>query len=181
MRRSLIIGLVGVFLIGTVAGPELAAQDRMQQRDRAQRLDSMQRDSLEVRVRARMGQMLKTQLGLSDEQVRQLQAINQQFEGRRRALFAQERDFRMELRRELQRGDSTRQQQVSVLLDRMMQLQRQRLDMVEAEQKELATFLTPVQRARLFGMEEQLRQRMGEMRDRAGPPDGPRRPPPRRP
>ncbi|MEX2181007.1 MAG: hypothetical protein WD771_03140 [Gemmatimonadaceae bacterium] len=158
-----------VILAVSGGGRALVAQDRPQPRDREQRAEAARRDSLEVRVRDRMGQMLTTQLGLSDDQVRRLQATNRQFEGQRRALFAEERNARMRLREELQRGDSTRQAEVATLLDGMMQVQRKRLDLIEAEQKELATFLTPVQRARLFGMEEQIRQRMMEMRDRRAP------------
>ncbi len=121
-----------------------------------------ERDSLEARVRARMGQMLRNQLGLTDAQVRQLQATNRRFEGQRRTLLQQEREVRVGLRAAIESGDSTR---VSAMLDRMFALQRQRLDLTEAEQKELATFLTPVQRAQLFGLEEQLRRRMAEMRE----------------
>jgi protein CpxP len=78
---------------------------------------------------------------------------------------AQEREVRMGLRQEIESGDTTRSAQVSALLDRMLVLQRQRLELVEAEQKELATFLTPVQRAKYFGMEEQIRRRVMEMRE----------------
>jgi Spy/CpxP family protein refolding chaperone len=134
-----------------------------------------QRDSLEARVRSRMGLMLKNQLGMTDEQVRRFQATNRRFEGQRRTLFEQERRVRFELRAALAAGDTASPVRVSALLDRTIALQRQRLDLLEEEQKELASFLTPVQRARLFGLEEQLRRRMGELREQ-GPPDGRRRP-----
>lgn len=150
------------------------------------------RDSLEARVRARMASMLREQVGLNDEQIRRLQQTNRRFEGQRRQLFDQERQVRGELRSALESRDSSQDARVAPLLDRTIQLQRQRLDLLEAEQKELATFLTPTQRARLYGMEEQMRRRMQEMREarptnapRRGPPGGPpgsapgtRRPPP---
>lgn len=154
------------------------------------------RDSLEARVRARMATMLRNQVGLNDEQIRRLQQTNRRFEGQRRELFDQERRVRGELRSALESRDSSQDARVAPLLDRTIQLQRQRLDLLEAEQKELATFMTPTQRARLFGMEEQMRRRMQEMREarpantpRRGPPGGPpgsapggapgsRRPPP---
>ena len=143
-----------------------------------------ERDALEQQVRRRMSEILKSQLGLTDEQVRRLQATNRRFEGQRRALFDQERDVRIDLRRAIDDDDSTR---VGGLLDRMIALQRERLDLTEAEQRELATFMTPVQRAKLFGMEEQIRRRMMEMREQRmqqGPMGPGRRPmggPPRRP
>ncbi len=138
-----------------------------------------ERDSLEMQVRRRMTEMLRTQLGLNDDQLRRLSATNRRFERQRIALVVQEREVRTSLRQELELGDTTRSAQVSSLLDRMLTLQRQRLELVEAEQKELATFLTPMQRAKYFGMEEQIRRRVMEMREqqmRRGGGDGPRRP-----
>jgi protein CpxP len=137
------------------------------------------RDSLELQVRRRMTEVLRTQVGLRDDQMARLAATNRRFERQRIALFAQEREVRMSLRQEIESGDTTRSAQVSALLDRMLALQRQRLELVEAEQRELATFMTPIQRARYFGIEEQIRRRVIEMREqqmRRGGGDGPRRP-----
>lgn len=137
------------------------------------------RDSIETRLRERMAQVIQRQVGLSDDQMRRLRGTTQRFEGQRRDLLARERQVRLALRDELQAGDSTRQPQVARLLDQMLQIQRQRLEVLEAEQKELATFMTPIQRAKYFGLEEQVRRRMEEMRDqgaRQGPGAGMRRP-----
>jgi len=163
--------LFGILTLGSV--PALGAQDRPQHPPSA-----AQRDSLEERVRARMAQMLRVQVGLSDDQIRRLQATNRRFEGQRRALFAQERQVRGELGRILESRDTTQDARLAVLLDQTIKLQRDRLDLLEAEQKELATFLTATQRARVFGIEEQIRRRMMEMRQEpnAGRP-GVRRPP----
>lgn len=142
---------------------------------------SAERDSLESQVRQRMARMLRTQLGLTDEQMRRLAATNRRFERQRIALLGRERQVRTALRSAIESGDTTQGAQVSVLLDQMLTLQRDRLDLLEQEQKELATFLTPFQRARYYGMEEQVRRRLMEMREqqmRRGGPDGPRRPPP---
>jgi hypothetical protein len=86
-----------------------------------------------------------------------------------------ERQVRAGIREELDLADTTRQAQVARLLDQMLVIQRQRLDLIEAEQKELATFMTPQQRARYFGMQEQIRRRVEEMREQGGrgaPPGG---------
>lgn len=140
---------------------------------------SAQRDTLEARVRLRMAQVVKRQLGLTDDQMRKLGETNRRFEVQRRELLARERDVRMDLRDEMESGDTTRQAQVSRLLDQMIQLQRQRVDQIESEQKDLATFLTPIQRARYFAMEEQIRRRVMEMREEGmrPAPGGVRRPP----
>jgi hypothetical protein len=123
------------------------------------------RDSLESRVRMRMAQVFKRQLGLNDEQMRRLAATNQRFAAQRRELLVKERQIRVGLRDEIELGDSTRDPQIARLLDDMSQVQRRRLDLMDAEQKELATFMTPSQRARYLGMEEQIRRRVDEMRE----------------
>jgi hypothetical protein len=64
--------------------------------------------------------------------------------------------------------------------------ERERIDLTEAEQRDLAKFLTPVQRARYLGVQEQMRRQMDQMRARGReglgepPPGGVRgrRPPP---
>lgn len=165
-----------VFVAALAAPSPLAAQQPV-----SGNAPPMARDSLESRVRLRMAQIVKTQLGLTDRQVRQLMLTNRRFEAQRVTLFQEEREVRNALRDEIESRDTTRQAQVGELLDRMLQLQRDRLALLESEQKELATFLTPVQRAKYFGLEEQIRRRMMEMRDRApdggpGGPGGVRRP-----
>lgn len=133
------------------------------------------RDSLELRVRQRMMQMIQRQLGLTGEQTRKLSATSRKFESQHRELFVRERQARIGLREELDLGDTTRQSQVSGLLDQMLQVQKQRVELMEAEQRELSTFLTPQQRARYFGMQEQIRRRVDEMREQGRrPPGGPR-------
>lgn len=132
-----------------------------------------ERDSLEARVRARMAQVLRTQLGLNDEQMTKLAATNRRFEADRRRLTMEERRTRFQLRQEMSQGDSVNQARVGELLDAILRLQRERLTLVEQEQRELATFLTPRQRAQLFGLEEQLRRRMEEMGPRDRRRDGP--------
>jgi hypothetical protein len=52
--------------------------------------------------------------------------------------------------------------------------QRRRADILENEQKELASFLNPVQRAKFFALRDQLARRIQELqgqgRGRRGPP-----------
>lgn len=138
-----------------------------------------ERDSLEARVRQRMAEIVRRQLGLNNEQMRKLGETNRRFDLQRRELLTRERDVRMDLRDEMESGDTTRQAQVARLLDQMLAVQRQRFEQLEAEQRELGTFLTPIQRAKYFAMEEQIRRRVMEMREdgmRAPPGGGVRRP-----
>ncbi len=161
--------MLGTAIAFAVAVPALAAQQAAQ----GGPPPGAERDSLELRVRQRMTQMIQRQLGLTDEQTRKLSATSRKFEMQHRDLFVRERQARAGLREELDLGDTTRQAQVSRLLDQMLQVQKQRVELVEAEQRELATFMTPQQRARYFGMQEQIRRRVDEMREQGGrPPQG---------
>lgn len=124
------------------------------------------REALERRLEARTGEIVQRRLGLDDEQMRRLQATNRQFQEQRMALFARERDARQALRSEMAAGDQANQARVAQLLDQTLLLERQRLDLIQAEQRELAKFLTPVQRAKLLGIQTELRRRTQDMRRR---------------
>jgi hypothetical protein len=122
------------------------------------------RANLEQQVQERMAQVTKERLGATDAQMAKLQETNKKFDEKRRLIVDQERDVRMSLRDEMLRPDSARQGQVAALLDRIIKTQRQRVDIQEQEQKELAGFLTPLQRAKYFALEQQIRQRVNQMR-----------------
>ena len=124
------------------------------------------REALERQLRMRTGEMVRRQLALSDDQMTRLQATNRQFEQQRVGLLTRERELRRELRREILAGDKANQNRVSQLIDQSFLLERQRFDLVQTEQKELAKFLTPVQRAKLMGLQGELRRRTQQMRPR---------------
>ena len=141
------------------------------------------RIQLEREVRARIHDMMRQRMGLDDAQVERLDATLRTFEARRRALLREERDARMTLRAAMGAGaggaatarpDDAR---ISAALDTLLLLQRRRIDLAEAEQRELATFLTPLQRAQYFALQENLRRVM----EGGAPPGAPGRPGQRRP
>jgi hypothetical protein len=68
--------------------------------------------------------------------------------------MAEERETRRTLRAQLAAGDSADQQLVAQQLDALLHLQQQRVQLLADEQRELAAFLTPVQRAEFLGMQE---------------------------
>ena len=145
---------------GRGAGPQQAPPRRPMAGDSVR----PNRANLEQQVRERIAKVTKEQLGLTDQQMALLQATNKKYDDQRRLIVDQERDVRMSLRDEMLRPDSARQGQVADLLDRVTKTQRQRVDIQEQEQKELAGFLTPLQRARYFGLEQQIRQRVNQLR-----------------
>ena len=145
--------------------PAGAAQGQQRQAGQGGQLRRQpDRAQLEQQIRDRIGGALKKNLNLSDDQFTKLQATNKRYEERRRLLVEQERDARMGMRDLMIAGDTTNQAKVSQGLDRMLAVQRQRGDLLEQEQKELSGFLTPLQRAKYLGMQEQMFRRVEALR-----------------
>ncbi|MDQ3697543.1 MAG: hypothetical protein M3373_05900 [Gemmatimonadota bacterium] len=124
------------------------------------------RSALEQRVRQRFAEVVRDRVGLTDDQMGRLSATNDRYEERRRELVAQERQIRIDMRDEILAGDSANQQRVAQLLDQMIRVQRQRLELVEQEQRDLASFMSPVQRAKYLAVQDQIRRQMDDMRRR---------------
>lgn len=134
------------------------------------------RAALERQLRERTAQITRQRLGLNDAQMRQLERVNARFAPQQNALAMRERDTRRQLRQETVATEAN-QGRVSTLLDATISLQKQRIALVEAEQKELAAFLTPVQRARYIALQGQFRRRAEQLArpGAGGRPRGPRR------
>jgi hypothetical protein len=135
-----------------------------------------ERRALERRFRDRMREILRARLDLTDEQAMRLADANERFEPRRARIIAAEIETRRGLRRELAPGGSANQGRVDSLLKRALQTERERLDLIDDEQRELSAFLTPVQRARYFGLQEQLRAQIEGIREARGVDSGRRGP-----
>ncbi len=121
---------------------------------------------LEQRLQDRVNEIVRTRLALSDEQFQQLLELSTRAEAEKRALRRDEVDTRVALRRELLAGDRVNESRVSELLDKLPRLERRRIDLMEAEQKDLARFLSPSQRARYFALQDELRRNMQDMQRR---------------
>ena len=121
---------------------------------------------LEQRVRQRIAAVVQNRLQLTDDQMRRLRDVNAKYEGQRRKLVADERDARIVLRAELQRGKQGDQARISDAVDRMFKTQRARIDLAEQEQRDLSAFMTASQRAGYLALQEQIRRRVDEMRQR---------------
>lgn len=130
------------------------------------------REQLEMRVRLRLATLLKTQLGLTDEGMKQLSEVNQRFDRQRRDMNRREMMTRRSLFDEVLKLDSADTSRVSQLLTEQFKVERERIDLTEAEQRELSKFLSPVQRARYLGVQEQIRREMDQLRGRGMQPMG---------
>jgi hypothetical protein len=119
-----------------------------------------QRAQMVQRLQQGLWRIAKTRIGLSDAQMTQLAAVNKRYDARRRTINQEERAQRQLLRAAVGANDTTNQGRLAIALDSVVQLQRQRLDLVAEEQKELAGFMTPLQRAKFGALQEQLRRRV---------------------
>lgn len=135
----------------------------------------------------RLGQLLREQLQLSDAQVTRLQETMQKYNPRREAMVQEERQVRESIRAAICSDDRSRGEDVSRMIDQMLELERRRIDLRMEEQRDLAAFLTPYQRARFLGTAELIQRRLegpgpggpGGLGGRGGrrggpPPDGAR-------
>jgi hypothetical protein len=121
------------------------------------------RAQLERRFQQMLYQATRRRVGLSDAQMNQLVPINRRFEQQRRQLQREERQTRLSLRDAMRDSAQADQGRISGYMDRLVQLQRQRADLLEQEQKDLAQFMTPLQRARYTALQEQVRRRMEQL------------------
>ncbi len=122
--------------------------------------------AIEQQLQQRIMQIMKDRLSLNDEQLEQLTEVTRQFEQQRRSVRSEDYRLRTALRTQLMAGDTASQQRVAELLERMPAVERRRIDLMEAEQRELAKFLTPVQRARYLALQDEIRRNMEQIRAR---------------
>jgi Spy/CpxP family protein refolding chaperone len=144
-----------------------------------------QRTRLEGEIRRSFARAVRERVGLSEDQMQRLAPLTQKHERQRRLLQQEERNARVALQTQL-RSDTPDTAAVAKLLETLLDVQRRRFQMIETEHRELATVMTPVQRARYLGLQEQVRRRLEQMRQglppggagEAGARPGRRRPPP---
>jgi hypothetical protein len=151
MRRALLIGILS-FLVLPLA---LSGQPQNPQQVRRQRLEQM--------VQQRLLRLMREQVGLTDAQIARVQEVNRRIEQQRAALLVEERQARQALRDEVTLGDSSRNPVVAQLMDRMFRAIAQRVTLNQQEQAELAQFMTPLQRAKYYGIKEAIQRRINQM------------------
>lgn len=154
--------LVCVLAAGSLAAPALAQRPQQQ---RAQ--PGQERARLEGDIRRGFARAVRQRVGLSEDQMRRLGPVTQRHEQQRRQLQMEERRTRMALHA-LLRDSSADSSGISQHLQTLVDLQKRRVQVLEAEHRDLATIMTPLQRARYMAVQEQLRRRMEQMRQRRG-------------
>jgi len=163
-----VVWLAASLLVSGVAQAQggLRRADRIARRQevRAQAVQPVQRQQLEQQLRRRLWQVTRERIGFTDAEMGRLEQVSQRFEGRRRELARDERAQRQLLRAEILSDDTANQDRIAAALDRMLQIQGQRHDLMVEEQKEFASFMTPLQRAKYLALQEQVRKRVEALR-----------------
>lgn len=177
--KALWMSLAAVVALGSTTA--LAAQE-------GQPRDTVEAGRLRRQIEARFSQRVQEELQLAPDQVTKLRATQERFGGRRQAVMRQQMERRRALQGQLQPGVAANADSVRKLMDGLYAGRAEILKIEQEEDRELAGYLTPVQRARFSLLRERLMRRVNEMREqrrgRMGPGQG-RRPggerPPRRP
>ena len=126
------------------------------------------RQQLEARLRQGLWRITKNRVGLTDDQMGKLAQATRPFDVQRRQLAVEEREQRVALRREILAGTGANQSRIAASLDRVLDVQRRRAQLQIDEQRALAAFMTPMQRAKYAALQEQLRRRAENLRQRRG-------------
>jgi protein CpxP len=133
-------------------------------RPRASVQQPRSREALERRVRQAFSRMIRERVGLDEPQMRQLADVNRRMDGDRRRLLREERETRRTLRSLMTASGAADQVRIDGHLKQLLDIQRRRMALNESEQRELAKFMTPLQRARYSALQEQVRRRLEEIR-----------------
>ena len=172
-----------------VIPPRRPARAALKAERQAQRNDSAQpplgeRALLQRQVRQAWIGNVRRQLNLNNEQMRTLNQVNTKYDRQRLDIQRDERQARLGLKAAMEDTVAADQNaRIEQQMNALVGAQRRRADLFENEQKELAGFLTPLQRARYSVMQERLQQRLQQLRQNqqaapAGPPP-PENPPER--
>jgi Spy/CpxP family protein refolding chaperone len=128
-----------------------------------------EQQALVRRLRQAFGGVVRRQLSLNDETYTKFERVDRQFQQRRNQLLRDERQTRFALKAAMEDTANVDQTKIAQYLNDLSQAQRRRADLIDAEQKELSAFLTPLQRAKLQGLREQLNRRVAQMQQQVPP------------
>jgi hypothetical protein len=156
-RRFSVILALGLLLAGPVVASAQVTPPGGQR----------QRRQLEQRLRARYGQMVRTQLGLSQDEFVALQGVMESFREHRMALSQAEASLRHRLR---DPGlESLGDPEAMDLLGEMIRVQEEELDLYRREQEELLRVLSPSQLVLFYRLRDQLGRQVDQLRRGRGP------------
>ena len=145
-------------VLSLVLAPGLSAQDPA-------RPDTAEAERLRAQIEERFSRHVQEELRLTADQATKLRASQERFGTQRRALMRQQMERRRALEDQMQPGVAANADSVKKLMDGNQAGRAQMLKLEQDEDREMAGYLTPVQRARYQRMREMLMRRVNEMRE----------------
>jgi hypothetical protein len=121
------------------------------------------RQALIQQITERFMGNFRQQAGLTPEQYQKFRGVAQRSFQERRLRQQQEQEFWRALESQMRPGVAANPDSVTKLLDGIVAIRTANLEALRADQKEYATFLSPVQRAHLFLQFERLQRNIEEM------------------
>ena len=180
MRYAWLLALVVVTMPALAQNPgrDGGRPQRRMMQERGFPADSQGREELMRQVTERFMANYRQQAGLTPEQDQKFRAVAQRSFEQRRARQQREQALWRGLELQMRPGVAANADSVTRLLDGIVAIRSAAVDQARADQKEFATFLTPVQRAQLFlqyerlqrSIEDVVQRRMQGGADRRGPP-----------
>ncbi|HEY5441789.1 MAG TPA: hypothetical protein VIJ90_10965 [Gemmatimonadaceae bacterium] len=139
------------------------AQKQEQRQELPQGVQPNRNQQLQQQIRRSLWRVAKQRIGFSDDQMLRLERTSQRFDQQRRMLAQEEKAQRVAMRTEILADSSANQSNIAIALEQLHGLQQRRLDLQAEEQKEFATFMTPLQRAKFMALQEQVRRRLQDL------------------
>ena len=127
--------------------------------------DPVRNQALRQQIEDRFAARVKAEVGLTDQQLARLRETSKTYGSRRRELAAQERVLRSALASQMRPGVAANQDSVSKLTDNLVNLRASYAQALREENREMAQYLTPVQRSQVMAMRERFTQRIREIRE----------------
>jgi Spy/CpxP family protein refolding chaperone len=128
------------------------------------RPDTAEAERLRAQIEQRFSQRVQEELSLTPDQGAKLRASQEKFGGQRRTLMRQQIERRRALDDQMQPGVAANADSVKRLMDGNQTSRAQMLKLEQDEDREMAGYLTPVQRARYQQMRERFMRGVAEMR-----------------
>jgi hypothetical protein len=149
--------------LAVLFAPSLAAQQGGRDSMRAPS-DTAEAGRLRREIEQRFSNRVQQDLKLTPDQATKLRATQEQFGTRRRTLMQQQMERRRALDDQMRPGIAANPDSVRKLMDGIHAGRAEMLKIEQDQDREMSSYLTPVQRARYQQMREQFIQRVGEMR-----------------
>jgi hypothetical protein len=169
MRRMVGVAALALVAVGSAAAqnppggqPPAQAPDQAMPFQGANRgaFRQQRAEQLRMQIEERFAQRVQVELGLTEQQMDRLRTAERANRDRHLALQDHEQDLRRAVGEQLKPGVAANADSLSRLLDAIAANHVARAQEEQQEIRDLAQFLSPVQRARLLIMRQQLQARV---------------------